>query len=103
MSIDPQSRYSQPSASLVRVPDSSNTYNLTVFRTVPLASIQFSLYVWQSGDRVDMVAARQYGNPSLWWAIFDINPEIIDPTNIPPGTIVRLPAAPVMGQGTLLQ
>jgi hypothetical protein len=49
------------------------------------------------------VAAQLLGNSSLWWAIFDINPEIIYPLNIPPGTVVRIPNNPVMGQGTLVQ
>jgi hypothetical protein len=43
------------------------------------------------------------GNPTLWWSIFDINPNILDPNNVPPGSIIKVPLNPVVEQGTLLQ
>lgn len=101
MSIALQSRYQQ--GTLVRLPDSSGTFNLSVLRTVPASQSSFTLYIWQAGDRPDLVAQEQLGNPSLWWAIFDINPGLIYPLNIAPGTVIRIPTAPVMGQGTLIQ
>jgi hypothetical protein len=99
--IRPQSRYVQ--GTVLRMPDSEGTYNVSVLRTVSAQIKSFSLYVWKSGDRPDLVAYRLLGNSELWWAIFDINPEIIYPLNILPGTVVRIPTGPVMGQGTLLQ
>lgn len=101
MAVTPQSRYLQ--GSLLRLPNSVGTYNLSVVRTVPGQYGRFNLYVWQETDRPDIVAYNQLGNPSLWWAIFDINPEIIYPLNITPGTVVRIPIGPVAGQGTLFQ
>jgi len=103
VSILPQSRYSAQGATVVRLPNSSGTYNLTVLRTVPSSVSGYTLYTWQAGNRPDLVASQLLGNPQLWWAIFDINPEIIYPLNIPPGTVVRIPNSPVMGQGTLVQ
>lgn len=99
--IPGQSRYVQ--GTLTRTPNSEGVYNLTVWRTVPAAVGSFTLYIWRDGDRPDTVANRLLGNPSLWWAIFDKNPEIIDPFNVPPGSLVRIPTNPVMGQGTVLQ
>lgn len=101
--ITPQSRYNPQNAAVVRLPNSSGTYNLSILRTVPRAAARFTLYTWKEFDRPDLVAYRLLNNPSLWWAIFDINPEIIDPLNVTPGTLVRIPAAPIFGQGTLLQ
>jgi len=103
MSITPQSRYNAQGSSIVRVPNASGTYNLTVLRTVPSSFPSFRLYVWKASDRPDLVAQETLGNPLLWWSIFDINPEIIYPLNIPAGTAVRIPSSPVMGQGTLIQ
>jgi nucleoid-associated protein YgaU len=103
MSVSPQSRYASTGASVVRVPNANGMYNLTVLRTVPAAAAPYTLHIWRSGDRPDLVAAEALGNPLLWWAIFDINPEIIYPLSIPPGTVVRIPSAPVMAQGTLIQ
>lgn len=101
MSILPQSRYNE--ATVARLPNSSGTYNITLLRTVPSAKASFSLYVWQPADRPDTVAQRFLGNPHLWWAIFDINPELIYPLKIPAGTAVKIPVNPVQGQGTLIQ
>ena len=89
--------------SLVRLPNSSGTYNLSVIRTTPAVSAAYTLYIWKVGDRPDIVAYRLLGNASLWWAIFDINPELIYPLNIPPGAVLRIPTIPQIGQGTVLQ
>ncbi len=103
MSISPQSRYNSVGATITRLPNSLGLYNVSVLRTIPSSTSSYTLYIWQSGDRPDLVAANKLGNPTLWWAIFDINPEIIYPLNIPPGTAVRIPSSPVMSQGTLIQ
>ena len=101
--ITPQSRYSAMGASIVRLPNSAGTYNISALRTVPASSASYYLYIWKQSDRPDLVAFKLLGNVNLWWAIFDINPEIIYPLGIPAGTAVRIPSAPVMGQGTLIQ
>lgn len=101
MSVLPQSRYN--SATFTRLSNSSGTYNITLLRTVPTAVSSYNLYIWGPSDRPDTVAKRFLGNPQLWWAIFDINPELLYPLNVPPGTAVRIPISPVQGQGTLIQ
>jgi len=41
--------------------------------------------------RPDLVASKAYGNPNLWWVIYDFN-EIRDPFfNLKEGTILRIP------------
>jgi hypothetical protein len=100
--IPQQSRYSR--GTITRLQDSSGNYNLSVLRSIPAtANIGFKLYIWKQGDRPDLVAFRLLGDSRLWWSIFDINSEIIYPLLIEPGTIVRIPNNPVMGQGTLNQ
>lgn len=101
MSISSQSRYVQ--GKLTRIPNSSGVYNLSVLRSVPQNSSGFYLYIWKATDRPDIVAHTLLGNSGLWWAIFDINPELINPLDVPAGTVVRIPINPVMGQGTLAQ
>ena len=67
----------------------TNTYELTVFRSFPSYRVNYFSYTWV--DRLDRVALQFLGAPTLWWQIMDINPEIIDPLNIPPGTVLRIP------------
>lgn len=48
-------------------------------------------HLWTSYDRIDILAARYYGNETSWWMIAESNPRILDWTAIPVGTIIRIP------------
>lgn len=50
-------------------------------------------YRWTQDDRVDSVAADYYQDPTQWWRIAEVNPEILDWTTIAPGTLIRIPNA----------
>ena len=65
-------------------------YDLAVFRTWTNEVKSFFIYEWVETDRIDNVATRFYGEPNLWWVILDMNPEILNPQNIPPGTQLRI-------------
>lgn len=67
------------------------SYQLTVFRKFPSYYTTFLSYEWVETDRMDDIATQFLGKPELWWQIMDINPEIIDPFNIAPGTLIRIP------------
>lgn len=68
-----------------------NIYSVTVSREYPQYSVEFFHYTWSERDRIDVIANKFLGSSDLWWQIMDINPEIIDPFNIPLGTPVRIP------------
>jgi hypothetical protein len=67
------------------------SYELGVYRNWPSYSVQYFFYEWVETDRLDLVALRFLGNQSAWWQIMDINPEVIDPLTIVPGTQLRIP------------
>lgn len=60
-------------------------------RTVVSHTAVVTDYTWRAGDRVDLLAARTYGDESLWWVLADANPQILDWTSVVEGTIVRIP------------
>ena len=68
-------------------------YQLTVYRTWPTYKTDFFIYVWNEMDRLDAVANKFLGDSQMWWQIMDINPEIINPFDIAPGTQLRMPNA----------
>lgn len=70
-----------------------NNYAVTVFREFPYSSQEFFYYTWLERDRMDSVSDKFLGSPDLWWQIMDLNPEILDPFSIDPGTVVRIPSA----------
>lgn len=66
-------------------------YHVTVFRTFPTDSSTYALYQWRDDDRIDDLAAKFMGDASLWWRIMDFNPELLNPMDIPAGTVLRMP------------
>jgi len=68
-------------------------YDVTVTRIWPGYATSYFIYEWVEVDRLDNIATRFLGDGSLWWRIMDINPEIIDPAKIAPGTQLRIPNA----------
>jgi hypothetical protein len=85
------------------VSNAEGVYNLTIYRPTPASTTNYTLYTWKPSDRPDLVAARLLGDPTLWWAIFDYNPEVIYPFGVPPGTVLRIPGNPIVDHGTLVQ
>ena len=69
----------------------SNTYEYSVYRTWPVYSSNFYYFLVNEVDRIENIAALRLGNPTFWWKIMDINPEILNPFEIPPGTLLRIP------------
>jgi nucleoid-associated protein YgaU len=70
-----------------------NQNQLAVYRAFPVATYKFMTYTWTSEDRIDLVASEFLGSPNLWWKIMDINPEVVNPFAIDPGTVLRIPSA----------
>lgn len=68
-------------------------YFLTVYRNFPNFSVQYFLYVWNESDRLDTVANMYLGSSAFWWKIMDVNPELLNPFDIPLGTTIRIPIA----------
>lgn len=86
------SRYA--SGTLVKSQDArTGDYTVTLFRQFPMGSASFYYYTWTQRDRIDVIAGELLGDPALWWQIMDFNPEILNPFNIPLGTLVRIPNA----------
>lgn len=55
-------------------------------------AFNYTYYQTKNGDRVDSLGRFFYGDDTKWWLIADANPQILDWTFIPPGTILRIPS-----------
>lgn len=53
--------------------------------------IEYTFIRVEEGARVDHLAVAAFGDETQWWRIADANPEIIDWTNVPAGTVLRIP------------
>lgn len=59
----------------------------------PADDASLPTYIWREGDRIDRVALALLGQASRWHQIMDVNPDLLDPGSITPGTVVRYPSA----------
>jgi prophage DNA circulation protein len=69
----------------------TNNYSVTVYRVFPTYVVSYFLYTWVATDRWDLIGNKFLNNSEYWWQILDINPEIVDPFNMEPGTLIRIP------------
>jgi nucleoid-associated protein YgaU len=51
-----------------------------------------------SGERLEDIAFLYYGDPSKWRLIAEAN-DVVDPSSIAPGTVLRIPPSPEAGGG----
>lgn len=54
-------------------------------------SFNYNTYQITGFDRIDNLAFRFYGDATKWWQIADGNPQILDWSNVPVGTVIRIP------------
>jgi hypothetical protein len=66
-------------------------YSVTVLRSFPEQTAKFFYYTWVERDRLDIIANKFLGRADAWWQIMDFNPEILNPSDIQVGTILRIP------------
>ncbi len=65
---------------------------LTIYMQPPRTSFPYRLYQAVEGDTFDLLAWRLFSDPRLWWRIADLNPQVFYAGDIPPGTLLRMPA-----------
>ena len=61
-----------------------------IFQAVENGSLPFSSKILKGNERLDHIAARSYGSPSLWWIIASAS-GIGWGLQVAPGTIIRIP------------
>lgn len=53
--------------------------------------VTVSRYIVLPGETIEVLAHRLYGDPTQWWRIADVNPQVPFPLDISPGMEIRLP------------
>jgi hypothetical protein len=88
--ITANSRYASSVTTLTTGSDGKSR-NVILPKSPTVLSVTVQIYTWAEGDRADLVAYRNYGDASQWWRIADVNPQILDWTDIAVGTRIRIP------------
>lgn len=89
--ISATSRYAKASVSVVT--DERGTHQAIIVPEPENTVITYTYYQFQEFDTVDHLADTVLGDGRLWWRIADANPEILDWSNVPVGTVIRMPSA----------
>lgn len=89
MSISANSRYAN--SQVAAVDKDGADVNVIVPTQQWATTITYVSHMLTDLDRLDLLANQYYGDPTQWWQISNANPEWIDWTAVPPGTIVRIP------------
>ena len=59
------------------------------------ATIRYQYHVVRGSDTIDNLAYKIFGDGTLWWAIANLNPEILDFSELPVGFTIRVPVTSV--------
>lgn len=70
----------------------TDQYVISVFRKFPTSKeVTYISYIWKDGDSLSRISEDFGVGAKFWWEIMEINPEILDPFDITPGTVLRVP------------
>lgn len=89
--ITASSRYAQSTVVVINDPVSGQDRPTIVPGIQEPFSFNFNTYQTTSFDRIDSLAYSFYGDQNAWHRIADANPQILDWSNIPAATILRIP------------
>jgi hypothetical protein len=73
-----------------KTPDGRTVYRSRFYNPIPLRDDDIYI-VTQTGDRLDSISYRFYGNPKFWWIIAAANNIHTAPIGIEDGLILRVP------------
>lgn len=90
--ITARSRYAASAVNVVDHPTRGSILSVSP-RLAQTRVFNFTYLALEAEDRPDLIAYRVYGDASMWWKIADANPEILDWSEVDPGTVLRIPSA----------
>jgi nucleoid-associated protein YgaU len=57
----------------------------------PVDNVYVQKYTVMAGETLESIAAKIYGDPTQFWRIADLNPQIKFPIDLTPGEVIRIP------------
>ena len=92
MPIYKGSRYEYSTIDFVETTFNSSKSPIVFYEFTTLGATTYYSHVYVEGERLDQIAHKYLKNSRAWWIIPEFNPEIVDFTNIAPGTTLRIPS-----------
>jgi hypothetical protein len=85
------SRYYTQLIDYVSFTQDGNSNPIVFYEFDVIGKISWWEHTYNQNERLEQLAYQYYKRPDYWWIIPEYNPEIVDFTNIAPGTIIRIP------------
>ena len=89
MAIAPNSRYA--SADIVTFDVNGNSRQVIMPIEPSVSTFTYINHVYAGDETIDGLAYAYFGDPTQWWQIANVNPEIMDWNSLIPGTTIRIP------------
>lgn len=90
MTVQAGSRYTN--TPIVNLAVNGNTLRVLVPGPQEGYAFQYTAYMTTGKDRPDTMSNDFFGDPTQWWQIAMANPEILDWSNLPSGSVIRIPS-----------
>lgn len=91
MAIYKGSRYEYSTVDYVSTKLNGDENPIVFYYLSSFSNVSYYEHQYVSGERLDQISVQYYKHPDYWWIIPEFNPQITDFTNIPDGTILRIP------------
>lgn len=91
MSIFQGSRYEYSTVDFISTETNGDSYPVVFYEFSNLGFISYTEHAYVQGERLDELSYKYYQRSGYWWWILEYNPNISDPFNIEPGTVLRIP------------
>ena len=89
--IPKNSRYEYTTFDFIQLKPNGEFKPVAFYQFPSIGRLTYLYHTYVQGERLDELAVKYYKNPTLWWRITQVNPEIGDIFNITPGTKIRIP------------
>jgi hypothetical protein len=87
--ISATSRYAAATVATFDVNGSSRQVILPIPPSV--TTFNFISHVYTADETIDGIAYTYFGDPTQWWQIANVNPEILDWNSLTPGQTILIP------------
>lgn len=91
MTIYKGSRYEYSTIDFVSNMVNGDANPIVFYSFTNIGTVTYYEHSYVQGERLDQIAYKYYKNSEFWWIIPEYNPHITDFTNIPIGTVIKIP------------
>lgn len=91
MAIYQNSRYEYSVVDFISTEYNGDANPVVFYTFSDLGLVSYKEHTYVEGERLDQISQLYYKRPGFWWIIMEYNPQIEEITDIPAGTVLKIP------------